>query len=264
VKGKLTLNGSVKRKFANDVIRKNIPTFFTLGNLFVGVLAIVLGQRSAEIAVLLIILCMLLDGVDGRLARKLNAESDFGKELDSLSDVISFGVAPAVLTYSVVLKEVSNSQTFWPVCLMIACITSIFPICGALRLARFNVASNLPVYFVGLPITAAGTILACLSACISLLSFKSSEFILLIVLLILAYLMISRIKYSSLKKRKDRDGQRWPKVVYICVAIFLFVFIYHKLKCSLILSMIIMVMMPFIVYALSGFKTTWDHRGDGK
>ena len=83
---------------------------------------------------MMVIIAMLMDGVDGRVARALNAQSEFGKELDSLSDVISFGVAPAFIMYGVAFQEL-NQLTAW-------IITALFPICGALRFARFNVISG--------------------------------------------------------------------------------------------------------------------------
>lgn len=84
--------------------------------------------------------------MDGRVARALNAQSEFGKELDSLSDVISFGVAPAFIMYVVAFSK-DESALAW-------IVTAIFPICGALRLARFNVVAGTPGYFIGLPIPA--------------------------------------------------------------------------------------------------------------
>jgi phosphatidylglycerophosphate synthase len=78
------------------MITKSIPSLITVGNLFLGIAAIMLVfHGNPELAALMVIFAMLLDGVDGRIARALDAQTDFGKELDSLSDVISFGVAPA-------------------------------------------------------------------------------------------------------------------------------------------------------------------------
>jgi CDP-diacylglycerol--serine O-phosphatidyltransferase len=138
------------------MITKSIPSLFTIGNLFLGIIAIILVfNEKPDYAAMMVIIAMLLDGVDGRVARALNAQSDFGKELDSLSDVISFGVAPAFIMYVVAFQGV-NEAAAW-------IITAIFPICGALRLARFNVIAGVPGYFVGLPIPAAGGVLATLA-----------------------------------------------------------------------------------------------------
>src|SRR5690606_2507156 len=122
---------------------------------FLGIIAILFAfQGHWEYAAIMVIIGMLLDGLDGRVARMLNTQSEFGKELDSLSDVISFGVAPAVIMYVSALKFTGVEGWI---------VTAIFPICGALRLARFNVNPGEPGYFIGLPITAAGGILATLA-----------------------------------------------------------------------------------------------------
>ena len=116
------------------MLTKSIPSLFTVGNLFLGVMSIILAFNGEHgIAAVLVIVAMLLDGFDGRVARALNAQSEFGKELDSLSDVISFGVAPAFIMYVVAFNDPSViSPAFaW-------IVTAIFPICGALRLARFQ------------------------------------------------------------------------------------------------------------------------------
>jgi CDP-diacylglycerol--serine O-phosphatidyltransferase len=80
------------------MITKSIPSLLTVGNLFLGVIAIILVfNEKPDTAAMMVLIAMLLDGVDGRVARALNVQSEFGKELDSLSDVISFGVAPAFI-----------------------------------------------------------------------------------------------------------------------------------------------------------------------
>src|SRR6478609_4199948 len=106
------------------MLTRFIPNLFTLGNLFLGMLAILLainGKYSS--AAIMVIVAMLLDGLDGRVARALNAQSEFGKELDSLSDVISFGVAPAFIMYVVAFQNMETAALAW-------IITAIFPICG--------------------------------------------------------------------------------------------------------------------------------------
>src|SRR5690606_21319829 len=99
-------------------------------------------------------IAVLTDGLDGKLTRALNAQSEFGKELDSLSDVISFGVAPAFMMYVVAFQHLGAIG--WAV-------TVLFSTFGALRLARFNVANASPGYFIGLPIPAAGGLLSLLA-----------------------------------------------------------------------------------------------------
>src|ERR1700730_9399252 len=166
------------------MIRNSVPNMFTIGNLFLGIIAIILVfNNNPPLAAMFVIIAMLLDGLDGRVARALNAQSEFGKELDSLSDVISFGVAPAFIMYQAAFQEI-NPALAW-------IVTAIFPICGALRLARFNVIDGIPGYFIGLPIPAAGGFLCTLA----LFAQDLNPYILLLSTLLLSYLMVSRVKY---------------------------------------------------------------------
>jgi len=163
------------------MITKYIPSLFTLANLLMGVLSLIFtmdGQfkRSA----VMILLAMVLDGMDGRLARRLDATSNFGKELDSLADLVSFGVAPAILLYAMGIKDLG------PVGLA---LSLAFALCGAIRLARFNTL-NISNYFIGVPITAAGSLIALLS----LLHNELPKLVFPIVMVLLSYLMVSNIK----------------------------------------------------------------------
>jgi len=134
-------------------LKKILPSLCTLANLIFGLvsLALILENRL-DWAAVFIVMGMLFDGFDGRLARYLGVSSDFGKELDSLSDLVTFGVAPALLAYSTSLHLMG-----WPWGL-IAVLP--FPLMGALRLARFNVLTDIEGYFIGVPITLAGGLLA--------------------------------------------------------------------------------------------------------
>lgn len=131
-----------------------IPSIFTLANLLFGFVSLVfILDRKFNFAAGMILLSVLMDSMDGKVARKLSVSSDFGKELDSLSDLVSFGVAPAILTYSAFLQTTIGN---WGIL-----IASVFALCGAIRLARFNVL-NISTYFVGVPITFAGGFMALL------------------------------------------------------------------------------------------------------
>ena len=165
-----------------------IPSVFTLGNLLFGFLAIIWTMNGDYyVAAGLIILSVLMDSMDGKVARKLSVSSDFGKELDSLCDVVSFGVAPAVLTYKVLLE---THMGFWGLFLAAA-----FALCGAVRLARFNVL-NITTHFLGVPITFAGGLMALL-----VLFHKSLPWVIFpIALAVLAFLMVSTVKVPKLGK----------------------------------------------------------------
>ncbi len=166
------------------MITKLIPSCFTLANLLLGVLALVFTmEQDFQLAAIMILFAMILDGMDGRLARRLDATSPFGKELDSLADLVSFGVSPAILVYA------AKMQALGPKGIIGLILALIFSLCGAIRLARFNVL-NISDYFVGVPITAAGSLMALLI----LLSNKLPWQVYPVAMVIFAYLMISKIK----------------------------------------------------------------------
>lgn len=164
---------------------KMIPSAFTLANLLLGVVSLVNSMdKHFALAALMILLSMVLDGMDGKIARRFDATSSFGKELDSLADLVSFGVAPAILVYAF------KTTHFGMVGLL---LTLLFVLCGAIRLARFNVL-NITDYFVGVPITAAGSLLALIAIMETILKKNISPTIFAITIVVLAFLMVSRIK----------------------------------------------------------------------
>lgn len=131
-------------------IKSNAANLITILNMSFGGAAIMATlNESYNYSVLFIFIAAFLDRYDGKVARKFNQESELGKQLDSMGDVISFGVAPALLMYEVALTDFGVAGMF---------MTVLYIACGALRLARFNVMEATG-YFVGLPITAAGTLL---------------------------------------------------------------------------------------------------------
>ena len=132
-----------------------IPNIFTFTNLSFGVMSILSTINSNYIlACIFILLAGLVDRYDGRIARFLSVSSDLGKELDSLADLISFGVAPSILTYILF-----DFQNFGPNGLLGIILLLLFPICGAYRLARFN-SVQFDGSFRGIPITIVGCFLA--------------------------------------------------------------------------------------------------------
>ncbi|ADG82806.1 CDP-diacylglycerol--serine O-phosphatidyltransferase [Thermincola potens] len=163
---------------------KYIPCLFTLTNLLFGVLSLVYTMAGDfQLAAIMVLFSMVLDAMDGRLARRLDAASPFGKELDSLADLVSFGVAPAIMVYAAKLQGL-GPHGFLGLALALA-----FSLCGAIRLARFNVL-NISTYFVGVPITAAGSLMALLI----LLSNKLPLLVYPVAMVILSFLMVSNIK----------------------------------------------------------------------
>ncbi|PGY04880.1 CDP-diacylglycerol--serine O-phosphatidyltransferase [Bacillus sp. AFS031507] len=157
---------------------KAIPNLFTIGNLLCGVLSITSNMSGfLEVSSIFIFLSAVLDLLDGRIARKLKVNSEFGVELDSLADIVSFGVAPALLFHSIAAPSILTSLAF-----------ILFPTMGALRLAKFSVKPTIG-YFRGLPIPAAGLPLAGMG-----LFLYSNAWI----TLILAFLMVSPIRIKKI------------------------------------------------------------------
>ncbi|GIP45927.1 CDP-diacylglycerol--serine O-phosphatidyltransferase [Paenibacillus sp. J45TS6] len=221
------------------MITKSIPNLFTLGNLSLGMIAILLASEGRySLAAIMVVVAMLMDGLDGRIARALNAQSDFGKELDSLSDMISFGAAPAYIMYSVSFQEAPIALAW--------IVTCLFPICGALRLARFNVRPGIPGYFTGLPIPAAGGVLATLS----LFSKDISAPFMMIATLLLAYLMISSLKYPNLKKVGLPKKAVWIAPIVVLFSIALAVLFSEQLS--------MFVFIPLVLYAIYGMTHNID------
>ncbi len=146
-----------KRRKNRTKSRKGVfllPNLFTTGSLFAAFYSIIATSRGQwEMAALAILMSAVLDGLDGKVARLTNSTSKFGVEYDSLADVVAFGAAPAFLVYKWGLT--GFGRLGW----VAACL---YMVCGALRLARFNVQNGTkdPRYFVGLPIPAGAVILA--------------------------------------------------------------------------------------------------------
>jgi CDP-diacylglycerol--serine O-phosphatidyltransferase len=169
---------------------KLIPNLVTLGNLYCGFLSIGFAANGQfNNAAILILIGMMLDSMDGRLARMLKADSALGKELDSLADIVTFGVAPSFLVYY---------TYFFKFGLLGFAVAGLFPLFGAYRLARFNIGSSKPSlhYFVGVPITAAGGILALLT----LFGGIIPQIVTTVVFTALSFLMVSRIRIPSFKE----------------------------------------------------------------
>ena len=197
-----------------------LPTLFTVGNLFCGYLSIWSSIRGTfETAALLIIGAGVLDALDGRVARLTNSTSEFGEEYDSLADLVSFGVAPAVLAYSWGLSDFARLG--WMA-------SFLFVVCGSMRLARFNIQTRVvdKRYFVGLPIpAAAGTLATLVLSTPERLIDRIFMTVLLALTIVLSYLMISTIRYRSFK---DLDlKRRRPAWILPAIAIVFAVIAYR-------------------------------------
>lgn len=172
-----------------------LPSLLTTGNLVCGFLALVFTAdgRYAEAAVAIFV-AMIMDALDGRVARLMKATSQFGVEFDSLADVVSFGVAPAFLVYAFALSSLGRPAWF---------AAFLFVICGALRLARFNVHTGVADkrFFMGLPIPAGAGVLASAVILLHGDALTRAEMVALAALTYtVALLMVSTFRYWSFKE----------------------------------------------------------------
>ncbi len=215
--------GALRQSFAKGSKRRQaamhlIPNLFTTGNLFCGVFAILsVFNANYLAAAIAILVAMIFDVLDGKSARLTNSTSHFGLEYDSLSDVVSFGVAPGLLLYSWAL----SGQGTFGIAVMFAYVAM-----GAVRLARFNstVVLSDGKYFTGLAIPAAAGVVASMVIFDHHIVRAGSEikpFAVLIITLILSFLMVSTIKYRSFKDLKFRGGQHITYLVWGILALVL-------------------------------------------
>ncbi len=213
-----------RNAFAKDGKRRRavhlIPNLFTTGNLFCGVFAILsVFNANYMAAAIAILVAMVFDVLDGKSARLTNSTSQFGLEYDSLSDVVSFGVAPGLLIYSWAL----SGQGMFGAAVMFAYVAL-----GAVRLARFNatVANADSKYFTGLAIPAAAGVVASLVIFdhhIVRMGAEVKPLLILVITLTLAFLMVSTVKYRSFKDLKFRGRQHFTYLVWGILGLMLIV-----------------------------------------
>ena len=273
-----------------------LPNLFTAGNLFCGFLALTIivsapslyhlqppytdmamqfaaAKQSIYWALELVLLACVFDLLDGRVARMGGYESPFGREFDSLADVVSFGLVPAFLVHRIVLSDVFRedmAELGW-------FIASVYVICGALRLARFNCLSAMQdenkdekvdkggdsSEFVGFPIPAAAGLVA--SITYFLIWFEERDFIkgnwkfaLPVLLLFLSAMMVSRVKYPTFKKVNLRGSRSFMVMVVAAILIGLMFTVGRKF------ALPVGVPVLFIIYLLYGFVRPYIPRGARK
>ncbi len=201
--------GLARRRRARPIPRSAVPSAFTLGNLLSGFFSIVrAAEGDLEFAAWLIVLATFFDLLDGMVARIARGDSRFGLELDSLCDVVSFGVAPSFLLYQFGLKDFPFG----------AFIASLPALTGAVRLARFNPMelSEKRPYFTGLPIPAqAGTIVAFILTFSDETWFSALEggrlSILLPLSVLLSALMVSPVRFAALPQPTRANLRKYPR-----------------------------------------------------
>jgi CDP-diacylglycerol---serine O-phosphatidyltransferase len=239
-----------------------LPNLMTAGNLFCGFLALTRiveadlsgpdpDYGSIRQALFLILLACIFDLLDGRLARMGGEESPFGREFDSLADIVSFGVAPAFLVHRIVLKDVfvGHQEVGW-------FLASIYVICGALRLARFNCLSAMNIKsgssdFLGFPIPAAAGMVA--SVTLFMLWWDTRGFskgnwryALPVLMCFLSLMMVSEVRYPSFKKLDFRQTKPFTRLVLAAMMFGLLIILWKR---------VLPVALPliFTLYLIYGF-----------
>ena len=219
-----------------------LPSLFTMGNMVSGFYAIILGlDHNFDRAILFIVLAAALDSVDGRIARMTGTESEFGKEYDSLADVITFGAAPGMLAFLWGLRDFNPDAWL---------LSAFFMVCTATRLARFNVQTRVvdSRWFVGLPSPwAALTICALLSFALEATGDTRviMQAIMGVALLVVGSLMVSTFRYNSFKNLDLR--KRWSYRAFVPIAALLLLFLFIPRVAILVLA---------LLYTLSGPATS--------
>ncbi|MCE9610725.1 MAG: CDP-diacylglycerol--serine O-phosphatidyltransferase [Chthoniobacter sp.] len=244
-----------------------LPNLMTAGNLFCGFAATLkilegalvqaattpgtaelvdkLAAEKFHMAIWLILLSCVFDALDGRVARLGGNESPFGREFDSLADIVSFGVAPALMVYRIVLHDPDFRSAGW-------LIASLYLVCGALRLARFNcmAAANSAAAnkeFKGFPIPAAAGVIASVTLCLLWFDERNRDigagkWVLPPLMIFLSWMMFSGFRYPSFKALNLRTTRSLPKFIGI-VAVLIFTAMHYQWMPAVI----------FITYLLYGF-----------
>lgn len=203
-----------------------LPSLFTTGNLFCGFYSIVHSMNHDLLnASYAILLAGVFDVLDGRVARMAKATSKFGVEYDSIADVVSFGIAPALLLYSWMLH--GYGRVGWAGAFF-------FAACGALRLARFNAMADEDMpksYFIGLPIPAAANVVATLVIAYHDTPFAAAEYLVLPLAFALGLLMVSSIRYRSFK---DFDVRHKRSFFWLVLLVGMLAFIAIRPELSMV------------------------------
>jgi CDP-diacylglycerol--serine O-phosphatidyltransferase len=238
-----------------------LPNLLTAGNLFCGFLALTkiveadpMSDNFIHVihtALFLILLACIFDLFDGRVARMGGNESPFGREFDSLADIVSFGAAPAFLVHRIVLAGVfvDHPQLGW-------FIASVYLICGAFRLARFNCLAAMSSSgggkeFLGFPIPAAAGLVASLTLFLLWIEekgFSQSKlrFVLPVLLLFLSAMMVSEVRYPSFKSLDFRAKRSFFKMLFIVLCVGFFLILWENV-------LPVLAPLVFTAYLLYGF-----------
>ncbi len=211
---------------SRKIPRAAVPSFFTLMNLFCGFLSLIqVLEGRLEYAGWLILLASFFDMMDGMMARLTNGTSPFGMELDSLCDIVSFGVAPAFMIYVFGLQEYGTPGVI---------IASLPALAGAVRLARFNVnfEGTKSDYFVGMPIPVSAMVIVAIILNADLVRQLVENYgdmsVILITVITLSGLMVSNIKFDSVPRPSVEYIRRNPRKTLVGIAALIVMVVFRE------------------------------------
>jgi len=230
---------------------KQIPNIFTLLNLFAGCLAIVFALQTNTVifyindqynssfnipekiswAAICIIVAAVIDFLDGFVARSLKATSELGKQLDSLSDVVSFGVAPAMILYQLLRFSFAREENGLDISIGWMLPAFLVACAAAYRLGKFNLDQSQQFSFKGVPVPAVGLLIASYPLILHFSSFPSisniiiSKWFLYLTILITGYLMLSNHRMMALKFSDFKVKNNLPKIILLLIAIIAALFL---------------------------------------
>jgi CDP-diacylglycerol---serine O-phosphatidyltransferase len=220
-------------------IKKQIPNILTGFNLLCGLISITLILHGSFIyASLFIFIAAVFDYLDGTAARLLNARSELGKQLDSLADVVSFGVAPGILIFQLISMHCIGSCNILERMYIAPYFALLIPLSGALRLAKFNIDFRQDEHFIGLPIPANGLFFASIPLVIFLqptlfslihlefmTAFFSNTRILAMLAVFFSYLMISDFQIFSMKFKNLEWKGNEPRYIFLLISLLLVILV---------------------------------------
>lgn len=230
-----------------------LPNLFTLGAMFSGFFAIVQSINGDFIACgIAIFIAMILDSLDGRVARLTHTSSPFGAELDSLSDMVSFGVAPAVIAFNWHLHNMGKIGWL---------VTFIFCACGSLRLARFNTMIGIvdKRYFIGLPIpSAAALVVGYIYMCNKFgIDSTISQIIGVFVILFAAFSMVSNVRFYSFKELNFHHKARF-RILLVFLMLLVLLFLYPDIVIYAFFA--VYTIISYIIFAFNFRKNKIQHK----
>ncbi|MDQ6889192.1 MAG: CDP-alcohol phosphatidyltransferase family protein [Bacteroidota bacterium] len=232
-------------------LRSSIPNIFTLFNLFFGCMAVVFALQTDTViiyvnedfsssfnipekltwAAICIIIAAIIDFLDGFVARMMNASSSLGKQLDSLSDVVSFGVAPGVIFYQLLRFSFAREENGLDVSIAWLAPAFILSCAAAYRLAKFNLDESQSVSFKGVPVPAVGILIASFPLILHFNTIAAinnlliNKWLLYALIILLSYLMTSNLRMMALKFPDYTLRNNMPKIALLIIAIIAAIFL---------------------------------------